>query len=318
MNQNQFFDEFYKSLELIAAENGVRLERAEIAKNNGMQKGISFRFAENPSLVPTIYPSHFLEDAERGIPIKSIAADVFMEVKESFVQTQGKYSHFLDPAYAKERLTCAVVGWENNREMLKDIPYERVADLALYARWDLKDGMSAVIKNEALSILKMTKEEVFSLAKQNTAGQADFMKLDDMLEGMLYGNGLEGEAVHNRDSFFAESPLYVLTTKDQVQGAALIADTETLKNVHEALGEDFYILPSSIHELLVIRKSECPGSAEELKELVASINQDSVRPVDRLTDSVYQFDGHKLSIAGEAGIERDNGIAAVFTHKHSR
>ena len=37
MNQNQFFDEFYKSLELIAAENGVRLERAEITKNNGIQ-----------------------------------------------------------------------------------------------------------------------------------------------------------------------------------------------------------------------------------------------------------------------------------------
>ena len=97
-----------------------------------------------------------------------------------------------------------------------------------------------------------------------------------------------------------------------------MASPEILKGVHEKLGEDFYILPSSVHEVLILKESDFPGPVEELKEMVATINRDQVEPVDRLTDTVYRFDGKKLSIAGTEGIEREEGIASVLSHRHSR
>ena len=97
-----------------------------------------------------------------------------------------------------------------------------------------------------------------------------------------------------------------------------MASPETLKGVHEKLGEDFYILPSSVHEVLILKESDFPGSVEELKEMVATINREQVEPVDRLSDTVYRFDGKKLSIAGTEGMEREEGIASVLSHRHSR
>ena len=52
--------------------------------------------------------------------------------------------------------------------------------------------------------------------------------------------------------------------------------------------------------------------------MVATINQEQLKPIDALSQSIYRFDGKKLSIAGTEGIEREEGIASVLSLRHSR
>ena len=74
-----------------------------------------------------------------------------------------------------------------------------------------------------------------------------------------------------------------------------------LDQIAEKLGEDFYVLPSSIHESLVIGKSEA-GSREMLEEMVRDVNGDVVMPGEILSNHVYEYDAqaHELFRADKA------------------
>lgn len=80
---------------------------------------------------------------------------------------------------------------------------------------------------------------------------------------------------------------YVFFKPSPVSGAAALLDREALQNASNTLGGDLYILPSSIHEVLVLPSSIL--KPEELEVLVRSVNQTEVRPEDILSDHVYHY-----------------------------
>lgn len=108
-----------------------------------------------------------------------------------------------------------------------------------------------------------------------------------------------------------------MTNESGIDGAAAIACPEVLKAVQKQIGEDFYILPSSIHETLILPKSQT-DDVEGLKQMVSSINEQEVEPEDRLTDQVYEFDGHSLKIAGAAELIQEHKISDSITYHRSR
>jgi hypothetical protein len=78
-----------------------------------------------------------------------------------------------------------------------------------------------------------------------------------------------------------------------IHGAGVLC-SEFLGKIREKLQGDFFILPSSTHEILVL-KDEFGPSAIELLELVKTVNATEVAPCDKLTDSVYKYDATGLS-----------------------
>lgn len=112
-----------------------------------------------------------------------------------------------------------------------------------------------------------------------------------------------------------ESPMFVLTNKTRYDGAAMIACPEVLQTVHGLMGDDYYILPSSVHEVLIVPK-HIPLLLEDMQKTVRQINEESVEPIDRLSDNVYEFDGRNLKIAGTISEEREKlpGISRESRH----
>ena len=112
-----------------------------------------------------------------------------------------------------------------------------------------------------------------------------------------------------------ESPMFVLTNKERHDGAAMIACPEVLQTVHGLMGDDYYILPSSVHEVLIVPK-HIPLLLEDMQKTVRQINEESVEPIDRLSDNVYEFDGRNLKIAGTISEEREKlpGISRESRH----
>ena len=68
--------------------------------------------------------------------------------------------------------------------------------------------------------------------------------------------------------------------------------------MHEELGEPYYVLPSSIHEVMVVRESE-DMDIGKMKEIVKEVNLSTVEPEDLLSYEVFHYDGRKLSVARE-------------------
>lgn len=83
--------------------------------------------------------------------------------------------------------------------------------------------------------------------------------------------------------------MYVLTNSEQHFGSGLIVHDKVLRHILDTVGEDIYILPSSVHELIVI-PSSIVDDESCLPRMVHEINQNEVEPKDRLSDDVYRVD----------------------------
>ena len=213
---------------------------------------------------------------------------------------------------APHYLRSAIVSYEGNREWLKDVPHERVADLALYAKWDFGNGYSAKVTNPLLAHLQMTKEELLRTAKGNMAMQARLRTMKDALLARAVQEGMPEELTEEMRDQLPDIPFYVLNVNGGIDGAALVADPSVMRKAGRDLGEGFYILPSSVHEVLIVPKST-GAKPEELRDMVYRINRQEVPIEERLSDNVYEFDGHDLTLAGQTEtLERElPGLAAM-------
>lgn len=167
----------------------------------------------------------------------------------------------------------------------RDIPG---TDLAIVA------GYVGTIDESAERCIHLPDEEIFAAVDR---GKPMF-RLESMASLLGFGETEE------EDGFGT----YVLGTESGHFGAAVLGYPEELKKAAEQLREGFYILPCSIHEVILLPDSEAVGvEPGELQQLVAEVNQTQVREDERLSNSIYHFDGERLtSVVGPAvGYEED-------------
>lgn len=256
-----------KVKEKLGADVAVNVH--ETTKNNGVIRvGLLFlRVKANVS--PTIYLEEFYEQYLHGKTMEELAQSicaVYEKVKEnpSFSNT----SIFEYPRI-KERIVYKVIRRETNEELLAQVPHELFLDLAVvyYAIWETS-GMGAatlLIKNEHLHDWNVRKEEIAEAAKRNT------LKLLN-LEVMKFTEFM-----------------YILTNRTKNLGAAVILYEDVLEQMADMLGENYYVLPSSVHEVIVVPESFGMNRAQ-LRQMVQEVNQNEVEAEEILSDHVYYYD----------------------------
>jgi hypothetical protein len=221
---------------------------------------------------------------------------------------------------ARKNLYCAVLNTNENALMLETVPHEKLIDLSVVARFKAGTTGSFLVTNEICKSLHMTSEEVLEAAHHNTNQQIYKLQTmtDVVKEIMCEEESIPEDYVDELIGMQGdECPMWILSNESRVDGAAAITSPDALKAAHDKLGEDFYILPSSRHELILIPKS-CAPDVDDLKEMVREVNATQVSRVDKLSDSVYQFDGRKLSLS-DASVEKTLDVvvpAKVHAHCH--
>lgn len=105
----------------------------------------------------------------------------------------------------------------------------------------------------------------------------------------------DGEAITPPDD---EPPMYILHGKPGYSVAALILDPGVQKQISDLpeMKDGYYIIPSSIHEVIVVPKGTCK-SVSFLNSIVRFVNLDCVSPEERLSDHVYEIRDGSLCTA---------------------
>ena len=170
---------------------------------------------------------------------------------------------------------------ERNRELLGSVAYEEYLDLAIcfYIRFPHHDGI-AKIKYGYLQMWGISLGTLMAQALENM-GHDGYGVIP---LGQLVGE-MAGEPPMEVDGGF---PMAVLSNKGKMYGAAGMLDTGVLDSYAKAVGGDLYILPSSLHEVILL---PALGGyvAEQLKAMVSDINSECVPTEDCLSDSVYYY-----------------------------
>lgn len=316
MTLDQFEDIFYKRLKDAYEPQCTSVTKSIIEKNNETLSCLILR-RDFSGIGITIYPRDFHEMWENGATME----ELMLKIKEDIMTRQiPEFDiHRLYKEGAEDQLISCVVGYEKNKAWLKDTPHERLEDLAVYARWQVSDEASLRISDEILGNLKMTKEEMLLMAKENRKRTAVLQPMETVLFHLMEPEELNRTFTGTFDRNIVKcSPydLYVLGSSKPTHGAAVGMDLDVLKAVHKCLDDDFYLLPSSIHETLVIPKSTWDHGVEALRKMVRDVNGSDVPLQDQLTDSVYEFDGNKLKLAGAE--QKMTVGTSLEGHRHRR
>ena len=228
-------------------------------------------------------------------------------------EAQSIGSIFTNYEMVKQRLEIHLCDMELNRDKLKNQVYTEQGDFA--ATYHIKIGGDGMLRGSAAvtpNLLKgwgITEEQLRedSLRAEHSKG-AVFMDIEALDAEKMFGlkpiNLLDkqNDIIDNGDGF----SLYCLTSEDYRYGASMILQEDVMGKVSKLMGGDFYILPSSIHETLIV-PTTTQMTLEDMSIMVQYVNKEAVEPEDKLSDKVQFYDSKEMVI--ENAKKRESRLA---------
>lgn len=248
------------------------------------------------------YMKSTIEDAERG------KAELNISVID-------------DPKYCKENLICHLVRGDNNEKYLSERPHKKTpfGELVLYINMDTADDHTAGITVTSAVFDAMLKsefpgqkglEDAFSYALENTVTLYP-PKVTPMFqvirEIMAKQFGVDPEMEEDMNSLDnMEDSMYVLTNETGVCGAVALAYPDNLQRISVDIfhGSDMVVLPSSVHEVLLVRPRADLGPREFL-DMVKDVNRNQVPEDEILADDAFYYKADTKEIVRATDMIKD-------------
>lgn len=287
MNYQQFIEEVERRVkEKIKGNETITVYIHTAVKNNGKErKGITVS-EKGIHISPTIYLEEYFQQFQEGKPIEKIVEKILQLYEEVKCSHPCEESLLQNYEELKGKFACKLIHRGKNKKLLNDIPYVPWMDLAIVVFVLLEVSpygtATVLVRKEHLEIWGLTEAQLFDEAKKNTPILLpyQFCPMRKLLREICPYAVDEGEE--------EEESLYVLSNKLRSFGAASMLYEGILEKVGQKLGENYYILPSSIHEVIVVPESKSPVK-QDLEEMVREINETQVEEEEVLSDRVYYF-----------------------------
>lgn len=210
--------------------------------------------------------------------------------------------HFLNYEAVKSNIVYKLINTERNRELLEDIPYIEFLDLSVVFQCLLSRNEShletLLIHNVHTKLWDVTVVDLYKAAKENTGRLLSYeiRDMEEVMDEILKAEGME-EFDYEESMVEPESNkvMYVLSNEKRIEGAVCMIYPGLLRDFADKIGSSFYIIPSSVHEILLL-PSENPEDREELKSMIKEINDTQMEAGEILSYSLYWFDKDKSEI----------------------
>ena len=301
MDYPTFQDEIKKLAEESFRENGeYALSWYTSHKNNVTKKGLTIK-EKGRGIGITVYLDQYYQNYLRGESLSEICIDLLSLYRENQLPDIHT-SELADYGKMKGTLRTRLVGREQNAAFLEIGPYKMhpIGAEVVYAELARnRNGTCGMrVTHELLEQWGAPEQEVFEVARENSQKEegVKFVSLQSLInetlvEAMGEMPGLEMPGLEMpEDEPVDKDGMYVLTNRFRSNGAAVLLYPGVLEEVHEKMGGDYYILPSSVHEVMILSK-ETKFPPEELRGMVRCINREQVLPEERLGNDVYEFQG---------------------------
>lgn len=289
MEYKEFVEYIKMNAGYIAGEGG-NITINHVIKNNGCEMDGLVIMEKGKDIAPTIYLDSFYELYTNGQNIKNIIRQIeviYEQNKNNVTFDVNILKHF---DTIKDKIVYKVVNYRSNEKLLEQVPHKRILDLAVvfYCLLDNEYGRSAtaLIYNNNLKNWNVTIDDVYKAALKNTP---DLLHSKISSMAALFekcGVNVDGEEVDLKD--YVPSDMYVLTNESKLNGAACILYENVLYDFAQKLGADLYILPSSVHEVILLPKLSM-FEKDELVNMVKEVNTEGVAADEVLSDHVYEY-----------------------------
>lgn len=234
-----------------------------------------------------LYVEDLFMSYQQGQTTEVIADKTVRAIREN--EPEIGSAPIIDREFVMDHVYFRMANAGMNQKRLENIatcPAPGAEDIALYPCVDVSVGKRrgvTMISRTHMESLGITEEELHSAARANTERRIEVIPLKQVLQEMM-------------PAFMADeldSPFYVTRDKGAVDGvgsASIFGAPEALKKMEG----DYYIIPSSVHEVLLLPKSFEPDT-DRLHELVHEVNRDVLQPEDFLSDHVYESNSGNVS-----------------------
>lgn len=278
------------------AYKNAKISFTEMIKNNDEKKAALVIQREGERVTPTIYLDSFVDMYDDPMVSKSEILSTISDIYVKNVNGGGELGdsfiyRILDGFESvKDIIIMQVINTKMNEENLKDIPHREIEDLSLTYRLYLDPGAdggiaTVRISNQMMEQWGVTEQDLYDAAIKNTKEllptKVESMQsiLSEIMGSIIDVCGID---------------MYVITNEKKTNGAtSVFCDTEALDELCDKLGGSIYLIPSSIHEFIVLPEEKdggMSGRAAEFAHMIKEVNATTLTPEEILGTEPYHYD----------------------------
>jgi len=275
-----------------------QVEHILCQKNNGSKKDGLLIKKEGSNVAPSYHLAPMYEQFKRGYSIMELSRDLvkeYLHSEEEHGKVADEWSNLSDRSHVLNNVVYRVVNRDLNKGLLETIPYSPIDEdlVKIFYVTAVQSNQfrgTMTITDSFMDSLGLTLAELEEYAEENTPNllKPSFKTMGSMLSSLC----------SEYEDTETEASMWVLTNESKMYGASTIFYDGLMESISELLGSDLYIIPSSLHEVILM-KAPLPQFEGFMQSQIRSINSDSsiMSREDVLSDKLYYYKRHSNLIS---------------------
>lgn len=297
LSYEEFISYIRENVENSLEETGITgVSVTKIVKNNGVVFDTLTIEQEGGDYAPVFYLKDLYGRYLQGESADALAAQIVSFHDDHAEKHRNlEYQWFFHLENVYERIIMKVVNYEKNKAQLENCPHIRELDLALTFRVLMEKNEEQIgtvlVNNEMMRQWEISEFDLFDLAVRNMQRfwHPTLEPIQDVLESLIQMESSDqGTDYWNNYPESWKLSMYVLSNELRLNGATVPFYTDCLSQFASRIKKDIFVLPSSIHEVLLVPVTE-DMSAWDLRQIVEQVNRQLVSEEEVLSNHVYRY-----------------------------
>ena len=267
---------------------------AEITKNNGKKlTALQITDVEHPKIANCIYLEYYYDAYIKGKDIDIVVADIvdaYKKIVNNNVRCNLKVEEYITPDV--NRIIPKLINYEKNTEMLEHCPHIKFQDMAITFRVCAYIGedqvASCLLRYEQFDLLNMSIEELYDKSLKNYE-----RLLPPVVRNMM---DVLKDANCDLPPNGRDDNLFVISNEKGTNGATSVLLDFVRDNVAELVEDNYYLIPSSIHEFLAV-PDKLVDDPEMVIGYINEVNKAMLAETDYLSNTLYHYDIREKKIS---------------------
>lgn len=292
MGFEEFIENVFEAIR-VKAGGAFQIKKHDVIKNNNVKRtGINVMKSEE-DIGSCVYLDELYREYETaGMRFEEIVDEVYrLIVKHEEEAPDVDISGFRNWETVHGDIYAKLINAEQNKELLEKIPHRAFMDLAVVyyavARDSAREDIGTIlIYNGHMEMWEQDEENLYQTAMMNMRadGEADLATIETIVKRIVPDFIFPAAS----DNAPRNTSMYILTNRSKRFGAAEILDKRTLRMIADKVGDRFIVLPSSLHETIVLPPKD-ETEYGRLADMVREVNDTDVDVEERLSYHVYVY-----------------------------